>query len=231
MRRRPRIFYGWWVVVVSCFVGMFGNGSISQGFPRFFTPIQTDLGLTSAQMSLVFSLARAEGSAGGAADRVGGGPFRSAADGIGWRADGGDRHHLPVAGGHVLGVAGAVLGHHLPGQERRIRTDPDGGGESVVRPPAVPGDVHADDGICRRRRVRRPAAEPGHPADRLAGHPVLDRRFHHRDDHTGVVLHPQPAGGYGDCCPMGTCREMRRLAGLAGAAVPPAPGSPSAKRS
>lgn len=50
------------MAVVSSFVGMFGNGSISQGFPRFFTPIQTDLGLTSAQMSLVFSLARAEGT-------------------------------------------------------------------------------------------------------------------------------------------------------------------------
>ena len=64
------------MVVVSSFVGMFGNGSISQGFPRFFTPIQTDLGLTSAQMSLVFSLARAEGSAGGPPHRLGRGPFR-----------------------------------------------------------------------------------------------------------------------------------------------------------
>jgi len=32
---------------------MFGNGSISQGFPRFFTPIQTDLGLTSAQKTIL----------------------------------------------------------------------------------------------------------------------------------------------------------------------------------
>ena len=79
-RRRPRIFYGWWVVAAACVLGMFGNGSVSQGFPRFFTPIQGSLGLTSSQMSLVFSLARAEGSVAGPAigwlvDRIGARPM------------------------------------------------------------------------------------------------------------------------------------------------------------
>ena len=95
MRRRPRIFYGWWVVVVSCFVGMFGNGSISQGFPRFFTPIQTDLGLTSAQMSLVFSLARAEGSAGG--------PL------IGWAVDRFGARPMVLGGGLMVGIGTIFL--------------------------------------------------------------------------------------------------------------------------
>ena len=60
-----RIFYGWWIVVVSSILGMFGNGSISNGFPRFFEPIRTDLGISYFRMSLVFSLARAEGGVGG----------------------------------------------------------------------------------------------------------------------------------------------------------------------
>ena len=94
-RRRPRIFYGWWVVVVSSLLGMFGNGSISQGFPRFFVPIRTDLGLTSAQMSLVFSLARAEGSAGG--------PL------VGWVVDRYGARPMVLAGGLMAGIGTILL--------------------------------------------------------------------------------------------------------------------------
>ena len=63
-RRQGRIFYGWYVVAVSCMQGMFGNGAISTGFPRFFEPIRMDMGVSYAAMSLVFSLARAEGGLG-----------------------------------------------------------------------------------------------------------------------------------------------------------------------
>ncbi len=65
-RPRPpgRFFYGWRVVAVACLQGMFGNGAISTGFPRFFEPIRGDLGISYAAMSLVFSLARAEGGLG-----------------------------------------------------------------------------------------------------------------------------------------------------------------------
>ena len=94
-RRRPRVFYGWWVVVVSSLLGMFGNGSISQGFPRFFVPIRTELGLTSAQMSLVFSLARAEGSAGG--------PL------VGWAVDRYGARPMILAGGLMAGVGTILL--------------------------------------------------------------------------------------------------------------------------
>ena len=83
------------MVVVSSFVGMFGNGSISQGFPRFFTPIQTDLHLTSAQMSLVFSLARAEGSAGG--------PL------IGWAVDRFGARPMVLGGGLMVGIGTILL--------------------------------------------------------------------------------------------------------------------------
>ena len=63
-QRQGRFFYGWYVVAVSCLQGMFGNGAISTGFPRFFEPIRNDLGISYAAMSLVFSLARAEGGFG-----------------------------------------------------------------------------------------------------------------------------------------------------------------------
>lgn len=94
-RRRPRVFYGWWVVAAASFLGLFGNGSISQGFPRFFTPIQADLGLTAAQMSLVFSLARAEGSVGG--------PL------IGWAVDRIGARPMVLAGGLVTGIGTILL--------------------------------------------------------------------------------------------------------------------------
>jgi MFS family permease len=64
-RRQGRFFNGWWVVAVTSVLGMFGNGSISSGFPRFFEPIRQDLGISYTSMSLVFSLARAEGGMGG----------------------------------------------------------------------------------------------------------------------------------------------------------------------
>jgi len=64
-KRQGRFFYGWWIVIVSSILGMFGNGSISNGFPRFFEPIRADLGISYFRMSLVFSLARAEGGVGG----------------------------------------------------------------------------------------------------------------------------------------------------------------------
>ncbi len=57
-----KIFYGWWVVLFAAIQGMFGNGVISNGFSRFFEPIRNDLSISYAQMSLVFSLQRAEGS-------------------------------------------------------------------------------------------------------------------------------------------------------------------------
>ncbi|MCH7605956.1 MAG: MFS transporter [Chloroflexi bacterium] len=50
---------------MSSLQGMFGNGAISSGFPIFFEPIRRDLGLSYTSMSLVFSLARAEGGMGG----------------------------------------------------------------------------------------------------------------------------------------------------------------------
>ena len=93
-RRQPRIFYGWWIVVAASVLGMFGNGSISQGFPRFLLPIEESLGLTRTQMGLVFSLARAEGSVAGPA--------------VGWLVDRYGARPLVIAGSVTVGF-GVIL--------------------------------------------------------------------------------------------------------------------------
>ena len=93
-RRQPRIFYGWWIVAAASVLGMFGNGSISQGFPRFLLPIESSLGLTRDQMSLVFSLARAEGSVAGPA--------------VGWLVDRFGARPMVFAGSITVGI-GVIL--------------------------------------------------------------------------------------------------------------------------
>jgi MFS family permease len=94
-RRRGRLFYGWWILAASSILGMFGNGSISSGFSRFFEPIRQDLGISYASMSLVFSLARAEGGAGG--------PL------VGWLADKFGTRPLVFFGGLTAGIGLMLL--------------------------------------------------------------------------------------------------------------------------
>ena len=74
--RRPRIFYGWWVVASSSAMTFFASGLFFRGFTVFFRPVRDSLGLSDAQTALVFSLARAEGGlegpmAGWAIDKFG----------------------------------------------------------------------------------------------------------------------------------------------------------------
>lgn len=64
-RKKGRLFYGWWVVAAASVQGMFGNGVVSNGFSIYFQPIRQDLGISYTAMSLVFSLARAEGGIAG----------------------------------------------------------------------------------------------------------------------------------------------------------------------
>ncbi|HCG91776.1 MAG TPA: hypothetical protein DEZ08_08080 [Dehalococcoidia bacterium] len=63
--KNPKMYYGWWIVIAAALQGMFANGVISNGFSRFFEPIRGDLSISYLQMSLVFSLQRAEGGMGG----------------------------------------------------------------------------------------------------------------------------------------------------------------------
>ncbi len=94
-RRQGRLFYGWWILTVSSLLGMFGNGAISSGFPRFFEPIRQDLGISYASMSLVFSLARAEGGMGG--------PL------VGWAVDKFGARPLVLCGGLTAGIGLMLL--------------------------------------------------------------------------------------------------------------------------
>lgn len=94
-RRQGRFFYGWWIVAVASIMGMFGNGAISSGFPRFFEPIRLDLGISSARMGLVFGLARAEGGMGG--------PL------VGWLVDKFGARPLIFIGGLTAGIGLMLL--------------------------------------------------------------------------------------------------------------------------
>jgi MFS family permease len=94
-RRPGRLFYGWWILGASSVLGMFGNGAISSGFPRFFEPIRQELGISYASMSLVFSLARAEGGAGG--------PL------VGWLVDRFGARPLVFIGGLTAGIGLMLL--------------------------------------------------------------------------------------------------------------------------
>ena len=93
--RRGRPFYGWWVVAVASMQGMFGNGTISSGFPIFFEPIRQTMGVGYAQMSLVFSLARAEGGMGSPV--------------VGWLVDKFGSRPLILFGGLTAGIGLVAL--------------------------------------------------------------------------------------------------------------------------
>lgn len=56
------LFYGWRMVGLVSALRVLGGGLHNYGFTVFFLPISQDLGLTRAQTSLAFSLARVEGA-------------------------------------------------------------------------------------------------------------------------------------------------------------------------
>ena len=55
-------YYGWWVLAATFVLGVLSGGIFSHSNGIFFGPIKRDLGLSSTQTALIFSLARAEGS-------------------------------------------------------------------------------------------------------------------------------------------------------------------------
>ena len=219
LKPQGRFFYGWWIVAAASIFGMFGNGAISSGFPRFFEPIRQDLGISYSSMSLVFSLARAEGGMGG--------PL------VGWLVDKFGARPMVLWGGLTAGVGLILLSRAdtywelvilfarrgLGGQDRRAGPNADGGGQSVVHPPESGGVINADDGLRRGRGLRGAAAGPGNLATGLAGHGALDGDFCNRDDAAGGLGDSEQAGGYGPAA-------RRRPAG--GAGLPPPAGADEA---
>ncbi|MFC2072364.1 MFS transporter [Chloroflexota bacterium] len=60
-RRFPKIFFGWWTVLGSGFLTMWGYGYYNYGFSAFFKPIASELGFNRAVTSVAASIGRFEG--------------------------------------------------------------------------------------------------------------------------------------------------------------------------
>ncbi len=59
--RRPRIFYGWWIVAVSVVADGLKHGSFNRGFTIYVLPIRTELGIGVAAISVADMLGRLMG--------------------------------------------------------------------------------------------------------------------------------------------------------------------------
>ena len=59
--RQPRIFYGWWIVLVSLIADGMKHGSFNRGFTVFYIPVETELGFSRAMMGLAEGLGRLMG--------------------------------------------------------------------------------------------------------------------------------------------------------------------------
>ena len=59
--RRPKIFYGWWIVLVSLIADGMKHGSFNRGFTVMYIPIEQDLGFTRTMLGLAEGLGRMMG--------------------------------------------------------------------------------------------------------------------------------------------------------------------------
>ncbi len=59
--RRPKIFYGWWIVLVSLLADGMKHGSFNRGFTVMYIPIEQDLGFTRTMLGLAEGLGRMMG--------------------------------------------------------------------------------------------------------------------------------------------------------------------------
>ncbi|MQF48459.1 MFS transporter [SAR202 cluster bacterium AC-647-N09_OGT_505m] len=87
LKRRPRIFYGWYVVAAAAAINVYGAGVWFYGFPIFYKALLDDFGWTAAGGAAVISLSRLEGGIEG--------PI------IGWAVD--------KFGPRLMAVLGAVI--------------------------------------------------------------------------------------------------------------------------
>ena len=62
LRPSQGIFYGWWLTGVAAFVMIIGTVPIFQGMTAWFVVLEREFGWNRAQLSLAFSLTRAEGT-------------------------------------------------------------------------------------------------------------------------------------------------------------------------
>ncbi|HLF05480.1 MAG TPA: MFS transporter [Dehalococcoidia bacterium] len=59
--KRPKIFYGWWIVVISALDDALKHGTFNRGFTLYVVPIRAELGIGVAAISLADMLGRLEG--------------------------------------------------------------------------------------------------------------------------------------------------------------------------
>ena len=59
-QRKPRFFYGWYIVLASVLTNAYLSTAFFQGFAVFFLPILNEFGWTRAQTSIAFSLRQLE---------------------------------------------------------------------------------------------------------------------------------------------------------------------------
>ena len=59
-RRRPKVFYGWWMVSLSGVISSINKTAVNKGFPVFILPVEQFFGASRAEVAFIFSLARSE---------------------------------------------------------------------------------------------------------------------------------------------------------------------------
>jgi MFS family permease len=59
--RFPKIYFGWWTVLASGFLALWGHGFNAYGISALFKPIATELGFTRTMTSVASSIGRLEG--------------------------------------------------------------------------------------------------------------------------------------------------------------------------
>ena len=88
--KRPRIFYGWYIVAAAAAINVYGAGIWFYGFPIFYKALLDEFGWTAAGGALIISLSRLEGGLEG--------PI------IGWAVDKFGPRLLAILGGVNTGI-------------------------------------------------------------------------------------------------------------------------------
>ena len=88
--RRPRIFYGWWIVLAGALINVYAAGVWFYGFPIFYKALLDEFGWSAAAGAAIISLSRLEGGLEG--------PL------IGWLVDRYGPRKLAIIGTLIVGV-------------------------------------------------------------------------------------------------------------------------------
>ena len=93
--RLKKVYFGWWVLASTFVLGAMSGGVFGNSNAIFFGPVKEDLGLSSAQTSLIFSLSRAQGSVAGPV--------------VGWIVDRFGARPMVIAGGLAASLGFILL--------------------------------------------------------------------------------------------------------------------------